>query len=130
MKHLIMGTAGHVDHGKTALIKALTGFDCDTHPEEKKRGITINAGFSYLVLSEQSKTGIVDVPGHKDFIHNMIGGACGIDFVLLVIAGDSGIMPQTIEHLQIIETLGVQKGIIAITKRSLKQTGQEKGRWI
>ena len=119
MKHLIMGTAGHVDHGKTALIKALTGIDCDTHKEEKKRGITINLGFAYLNLPNGESIGIIDVPGHKDFIITMVGGACGIDFVMLVIAADSGIMPQTIEHINIINTLGVKKGIIALTKADL-----------
>ncbi|HNW97479.1 MAG TPA: selenocysteine-specific translation elongation factor [Bacteroidales bacterium] len=119
MKHLIMGTAGHVDHGKTSLIKALTNIDCDTHKEEKRRGITINLGFSYLNLPKGESIGIIDVPGHKDFINTMVGGACGIDFVLLVIAADSGIMPQTIEHLNIINALGIKKGIVALTKIDL-----------
>jgi selenocysteine-specific elongation factor len=119
MKHLIMGTAGHVDHGKTSLVKALTDIDCDTHKEEKRRGITINLGFSYLNLSSGESIGVIDVPGHKDFITTMVGGACGIDFVLLVIAADSGIMPQTIEHLNIISSLGIKKGIVALTKIDL-----------
>ena len=119
MKHIIMGTAGHIDHGKTSLIKALTNIDCDTHKEEKKRGITINLGFSYLNLPNGESIGIIDVPGHKDFINTMVGGACGIDFVLLVIAADSGIMPQTIEHINIINALGINKGIIALTKIDL-----------
>ena len=119
MKHLIMGTAGHVDHGKTALIKALTGIDCDTHKQEKERGITINLGFSHLDLPSGTSIGIIDVPGHKNLIKTMVAGAFGIDFVLLVIAADSGIMPQTIEHLNIIEMLGVKKGIIALTKIDL-----------
>ena len=119
MKHLIMGTAGHVDHGKTALIKALTGIDCDTHKQEKERGITINLGFSHLNLRSGISIGIIDVPGHKNLIKTMVAGAFGIDFVLLVIAADSGIMPQTIEHLNIIEMLGVKKGIIALTKIDL-----------
>ncbi len=114
-----MGTAGHVDHGKTSLIKALTNIDCDTHKEEKRRGITINLGFSYLNLPKGESIGIIDVPGHKDFINTMVGGACGIDFVLLVIAADSGIMPQTIEHLNIINALGIKKGIVALTKIDL-----------
>ena len=114
-----MGTAGHVDHGKTSLIKALTNIDCDTHKEEKRRGITINLGFSYLNLPNGESIGIIDVPGHKDFINTMVGGACGIDFVLLVIAADSGIMPQTIEHLNIINALGIKKGIVALTKIDL-----------
>lgn len=119
MKHLVMGTAGHVDHGKTALVKALTGFDCDTHKEEKKRGITIHCGFTHLVLDSGNKIGVVDVPGHSDFVHTMVGGASGIDFVLLVIAADSGVMPQTREHLQIMSILGIQKGLVAISKIDL-----------
>ncbi len=119
MKHLIMGTAGHVDHGKTSLIKTLTDIDCDTHKEEKLRGITINLGFSNLSLPGGNSIGIIDVPGHKDFINTMVGGACGIDFVLLVIAADSGIMPQTIEHVNIISALGIKKGIVALTKVDL-----------
>ncbi|MEZ5082959.1 MAG: selenocysteine-specific translation elongation factor [Bacteroidales bacterium] len=116
MKHLILGTAGHVDHGKTALIKALTDIDCDTHKEEKERGITINLGFSHLDLPSGESFGIVDVPGHKDFIKTMVAGAFGIDLVLLVVAADSGIMPQTREHLQIIEMLGIEHGIVVLTK--------------
>jgi len=119
MKHLIMGTAGHVDHGKTALIKALTNIDCDTHKEEKERGITINLGFSHIDLPSGNSLGIIDVPGHKDFINTMVGGASGIDFVLLVIAADSGIMPQTEEHLNIIKTLNIKHAIIALTKIDL-----------
>jgi selenocysteine-specific elongation factor len=119
MKHLIMGTAGHVDHGKTALIKALTNIDCDTHKEEKKRGITINLGFAHLDLPTGDSVGIVDVPGHKDFVHTMVGGASGIDFVLMVIAADSGVMPQTREHLQIMKVLGLKHGLIALTKIDL-----------
>jgi selenocysteine-specific elongation factor len=119
MKHLILGTAGHVDHGKTALVKALTGIDCDTHKEEKDRGITINLGFSYLDLPGGDSIGIVDVPGHKDFIKTMVAGAHGIDIVMLVIAADSGIMPQTREHMRIVEMLGVRKGIVALTKTDL-----------
>lgn len=114
-----MGTAGHVDHGKTALIKALTNVDCDTHDEEKRRGITINLGFTYLDLPSGASIGIIDVPGHKDFIHTMVGGVSGIDFVLLVIAADSGIMPQTLEHFNILEVLGIKKGIIVLTKIDL-----------
>jgi selenocysteine-specific elongation factor len=114
-----MGTAGHIDHGKTSLIKALTNIDCDTHKEEKRRGITINLGFSYLNLPNGESIGIIDVPGHKDFINTMVSGACGIDFVLLVIAADSGIMPQTIEHINIITALGIKRGIVALTKIDL-----------
>jgi len=119
MKHLIIGTAGHVDHGKTALIKALTNFDCDTHKEEKERGITINLGFTHLDLPSGDSVGIVDVPGHKDFIKTMVAGAFGIDIVLLVVAADSGIMPQTKEHIQIIEMLGVKHGIVVLNKADL-----------
>jgi len=119
MKHLIMGTAGHVDHGKTALIKALTGIECDTHKEEKARGITIHLGFACLPMPDGGKIGIIDVPGHRDFIHTMVSGASGIDFVLLVIAADSGVMPQTREHLQIMEILGIKRGIVALTKSDL-----------
>jgi selenocysteine-specific elongation factor len=119
MKHLIMGTAGHVDHGKTALIRALTGNDCDTHLQEKQRGITINLGFTNIRLSSGNSVGIVDVPGHADFINTMVSGACGIDFVLLVIAADEGIMPQTREHLQIMELLGIKRGIIVLNKSDL-----------
>ena len=118
-RHLIMGTAGHVDHGKTALVKALTGFDCDTHREEKQRGITINLGFAHLNLPAGDSLSIVDVPGHKDFIRTMVAGASGIDFGLMVIAADSGIMPQTREHLQIMQILGVRSGLIAITKTDI-----------
>jgi selenocysteine-specific elongation factor len=119
MRHLIIGTAGHVDHGKTALVKALTNIDCDTHREEKERGITINLGFSHLDLPTGEAIGIVDVPGHKDFIRTMVAGAYGIDIALVVVAADSGIMPQTQEHLRILEMLGVEKGIVALTKSDL-----------
>ena len=119
MKHFIIGTAGHVDHGKTALIKALTQIDCDTHKQEKDRGITINLGFAHIDLPNGLSCGIVDMPGHKDFIDTMVSGACGIDLVLLIVAADSGIMPQTIEHLNILTALGVNKGIVVITKTDL-----------
>lgn len=108
-----------MDHGKTALIKALTDIDCDTHKEEKERGITINLGFSHLNLPSGESFGIVDVPGHKDFIKTMVAGAFGIDIVLLVVAADSGVMPQTAEHLKIIEMLGVQNGIVVLNKIDL-----------
>ncbi len=119
MKHLIIGTAGHVDHGKTSLIKALTQIDCDTHKAEKERGITINLGFSHIELPDGISAGIIDVPGHKDFIDTMVSGACSFDMVMMVIAADSGIMPQTIEHLNIINMLGVEKGVVVITKTDL-----------
>jgi len=119
MKHVIMGTAGHVDHGKTALVRALTGIECDTHPAEKQRGITINLGFAFLPLPGGDTVGIVDVPGHRDFVHTMVSGACAVDFALLVVAADEGIMPQTREHLQILQVLGIKKGIVAMTKCDL-----------
>lgn len=119
MKHLILGTAGHIDHGKTALVRAMTGIECDTHPEERKRGITINLGFAHLELPTGDSIGVVDVPGHKDFVHTMVAGASGIDIAMLVIAADEGIMPQTREHLQVMEVLGVQQGLIALTKTDL-----------
>ena len=119
MKHLIMGTAGHVDHGKTALVKALTGIECDTHQEEKKRGMTINLGFAHMDLPSGDSVGIVDVPGHRDFVHTMVGGASGIDFALLVIAADDGVMPQTREHLQIMDVLELRAGLVAVTKTDI-----------
>ncbi len=119
MKHLIIGTAGHVDHGKTALIRALTGIECDTHKEEKERGITINLGFAHLELSDSVSCGIVDVPGHKDFIRTMVAGVHGIDLALLVIAADSGIMPQTREHFNIISMLGIKHLLVVINKCDL-----------
>ena len=114
-----MGTAGHVDHGKTALVKALTGIDCDTHKAEKARGITINLGFAHLDLPNGDSIGIVDVPGHRDFVHTMVGGASGVDVALLVVAADAGVMPQTREHLQIMDVLGIRSGLVALTKIDL-----------
>lgn len=122
MEHLILGTAGHVDHGKTALVKALTGIDCDTHKEEKLRGITINLGFAHLSLPDGSIVSIIDVPGHRDFVNTMVAGASGIDIVLLIVAGDNGVMPQTREHFEIMKLLGVQKGIIVITRIDLAES--------
>lgn len=116
MKRVIIGTAGHIDHGKTTLIRALTGRDTDRLPEEKQRGITIDLGFSYFELPDGTKAGIIDVPGHEKFIKNMLAGAAGMDMVLMVIAADEGIMPQTKEHLHILELLGVKHGIVVITK--------------
>ncbi len=112
---IVMGTAGHIDHGKTTLVRALTGIDCDRLAEEKKRGITIELGFAYLDLGN-TRIGIVDVPGHEKFVKNMVSGAVGIDFVLLVIAADEGVMPQTKEHVEICSLLGISKGIVALTK--------------
>jgi selenocysteine-specific elongation factor len=114
-----MGTAGHIDHGKTAVIKMLTDHDCDTLKEEKIRGITINLGFTHMNLSENISLGIVDVPGHSDFINTMVAGANGIDFVLMIIAADEGLMPQTHEHLQIMQMLEIKSGIIVLTKTDL-----------
>jgi selenocysteine-specific elongation factor len=119
MKHVVLGTAGHVDHGKTALIKALTGVDTDRLKEEKERGITIELGFASLALPSGQTLGIVDVPGHEKFIKNMVSGAAGIDLVMMVIAADEGIMPQTKEHLYICSLLGISKGIVALTKIDL-----------
>lgn len=118
-KNIIIGTAGHVDHGKTQLVKALTGIDTDRLQEEKKRGITIDLGFAYLDLPSGEKAGIVDVPGHERFIKNMLAGAGGIDLALLVVAADDGVMPQTREHLGILSLLGIQNGAIVITKADL-----------
>jgi selenocysteine-specific elongation factor len=116
---VIMGTAGHIDHGKTSLIKALTGINCDRLAEEQKRGITIELGFAYLDLTPQIRLGIIDVPGHERFVKNMVAGAAGIDFVLLVIAADEGIMPQTREHLEICSLLGIRAGLVALTKTDM-----------
>ena len=116
---MIVGTAGHIDHGKTALVKALTGVDADRLAEEKKRGITIDLGYAYAPLPDGSVLGFVDVPGHERFVHNMLAGATGIDVVLLVIAANEGIMPQTVEHLQIVDLLGIEHGVVALTKADL-----------
>lgn len=119
MQHIIIGTAGHIDHGKTTLVKALTGRETDTLREEKERGISINLGFTYFDLPSGRRAGIVDVPGHEKFIKNMLAGVGGIDIVLLVVAGDEGIMPQTREHLNILELLDIKNGIVVITKKDL-----------
>ena len=116
---VIMGTAGHIDHGKTTLIKALTGIDCDRLAEEKKRGITIELGFAFMDLPGGARLGVIDVPGHERFVKNMVAGAAGIDFVMLVIAADEGVMPQTREHLDICTLLGVETGVVALTKTDM-----------
>ncbi len=120
---VIMGTAGHIDHGKTTLVKALTGIDCDRLAEEKKRGITIELGFAFMDLpatkTGPARLGVVDVPGHERFVKNMVAGAAGIDFVLLVIAADEGVMPQTREHLEICSLLGIGAGVVALTKTDM-----------
>src|SRR5438128_2508211 len=117
-RDLILGTAGHLDRGKTSLVNARTGIDCDRLPEEKARGITIDIGFATLDLGA-FRLGIVDVPGHERFIKNMLAGATGIDLAVLVVAADDSIMPQTREHLEILKLLGLRHGVIALTKSDL-----------
>src|ERR1700731_2376070 len=117
-RDLILGTAGHIDHGKTSLVKALTGIDCDRLPEEKARGITIDIGFATLDLGDY-RLGIVDVPGHERFVKNMLAGATGIDLAVLVVAADDSVMPQTREHLEILRLLGLRHGVISLTKADL-----------
>ena len=119
MKNVIIGTAGHVDHGKTQLIKALSGIDTDRLSEEKKRGITIELGFAHIDNDAGYNIGVIDVPGHEKFIKNMLAGISGVDFVLFVVAADEGIMPQTKEHFEILQALGIDDGIIAITKKDM-----------
>ncbi|UFS72209.1 selenocysteine-specific translation elongation factor [Geomonas sp. RF6] len=119
MKHLILGTAGHIDHGKTSLVKALTGIDTDRLKEEKARGITIELGFAHLDLPGGIRFGIVDVPGHERFVRTMVAGVGGMDLVMLVIAADEGVMPQTREHLEICQLLGVQRGLVVLTKKDM-----------
>ena len=116
---MIVGTAGHIDHGKTALVRALTGIDTDRLPEEKRRGITIDLGFAPLDLPNVGVAGVVDVPGHEAFVRTMLAGATGIDLALLVIAADEGVMPQTREHLAILGLLGIRGGVVALTKSDL-----------
>jgi len=116
MKHVIIGTAGHVDHGKTALVKALTGIDTDRLEEEKRRGVTIEPGFAYLDFDDGSRAGIIDVPGHERFIRNMLAGSGGVDLAMLIVAADEGVMPQTREHLGILSQLGIKDGVVVITK--------------
>jgi selenocysteine-specific elongation factor len=120
-RHVVIGTAGHVDHGKTALVKALTGTDTDRWAEEKRRGITIDIGFAVLELGDDLTASVVDVPGHEDFVRNMVAGAAGIDIALLVVAADEGVMPQTIEHMAILDFLGVKTGVAMITKSDLAE---------
>src|SRR5256884_8634303 len=123
MHSIIVGTAGHIDHGKSALVKALTGTDPDRLPEEKKRHITIDLGFAALNVTapngDKIHAGVVDVPGHEDFVRNMIAGVGSIDLALFVVAADDGWMPQSEEHLQILNYLGVQRAVIALTKSDL-----------
>src|SRR2546423_4895161 len=119
MKNIIVGTAGHIDHGKTALVKALTVIDADRVEEEKRRGIPIDIGFAHLQLTPQLRLGFVDVPGHERFVKNMLAGVGGIDLVLFVIAADEGIKPQTREHFDICRLLAVKRGITVLTKSDL-----------
>lgn len=119
MKHVIIGTAGHIDHGKTTLIRAITGRNTDRLKEEQERGISIELGFTYFDLPSNQRAGIIDVPGHEKFIKNMLAGVMGIDIVLLVVAADEGIMPQTLEHLHILDLLGIKKGFVVLTKTDL-----------
>src|SRR5512136_2822499 len=124
-KNLMLGTAGHVDHGKTALVKMLTGCDTDTLAEEKERGLTIDLGFAPCRLAGDRVVGVVDVPGHVDFIRNMVAGAHGIDVVILVVAADDGIMPQTHEHLHILTLMGLKHGLVALTKIDLVDSARQ-----
>jgi len=119
MPSLVLGTAGHIDHGKSTLVHALTGTDPDRLSEEKRRGITIELGFAQLALPSGRTMGVVDVPGHERFVRQMVAGATGIDIVLLVVAADDGVMPQTREHLAIIDLLGISRGVVAVTKADL-----------
>ena len=121
---MIVGTAGHIDHGKTALVKALTGVDADRLKEEKARGITIDLGYAYSDLGDGRQLGFVDVPGHERFVHNMLAGATGIDAALLVVSAAEGVKPQTVEHLQIVDLLGLDRGIVALTKADLADDDQ------
>jgi selenocysteine-specific elongation factor len=119
MKQVVMGTAGHIDHGKTQLVKTLTGIDTDRLKEEKERGITIDLGFAHLMYEDGTEVGVIDVPGHERFVRNMLAGVGGIDLVMLVIAADEGVMPQTREHLAICQLLRVKEGLVALTKADL-----------
>lgn len=119
MRDIVVGMAGHIDHGKTTVVKYLTGVDTDTLPEEKSRGMTINLGFTQIKFDDGSRVGLIDVPGHEKFIKNMSAGVSGVDYLLMVIACDDGIMPQTEEHFQILKLFGVKKGTILLTKRDL-----------
>jgi len=113
---MIVGTAGHIDHGKTSLVRRLTGRNTDRLPAEIKRGISIELGYAYVPLESGEVLGFVDVPGHEKFVHTMVSGATGIDLGLLVVAADDGVMPQTEEHFDILQLLGVSRGVVALTK--------------
>src|SRR5690349_7673994 len=121
---MIIGSAGHIDHGKTSLVQKLTGVDTDRLKEEKARGTSIDLGFAYVDGPGGATLGFVDVPGHERFIHNMLAGATGIDFVLLVVAADDGVMPQTREHLAIVDLLGISEGVVALTKSDIADNAQ------
>src|SRR6266508_5073069 len=116
MKYIILGTAGHIDHGKSALVRALTGTDPDRLKEEKERGITIDLGFAHMELQDGRVASFIDVPGHERFVRNMLAGAHGIDAVILVIAADESVMPQTREHFHICRLLGIPRGLVALSK--------------
>ena len=115
----VVGTAGHVDHGKSTLIEALTGINPDRLPQEQERGMTIDLGFAWLTLPSGQEVSIIDVPGHERFVRNMLAGVGGIDMALLVVAADEGVMPQTREHLAILDLLNVRRGLVALTKADL-----------
>ena len=119
MRHVIVGTSGHIDHGKSALVLALTGTDPDRWQEEKRRGITIDLGFAHLDLGEDLRIGFIDVPGHERFVKNMLAGVGGIDLLMLIVAADESIKPQTREHFDICKLLGIQRGLVVITKSDL-----------
>ena len=116
---MIVGLAGHIDHGKTALVRALTGVEGDRLKEEKARGITIELGFAYMSIAEGPPIGFIDGPGHERFVHTMLAGAAGIDYAILTIAADDGVKPQTLEHLAILDLLGVDRGVVVLTKADL-----------
>ena len=124
---MIIGTAGHIDHGKSALVRSLTGTDPDRWEEEKARGITLDLGYAYATCDDGTRLGFVDVPGHERLVHNMLAGATGMDFVLLVIAADDGPMPQTREHLEIIDLLGLGRGAVALPKCDLADAERQAG---
>ncbi len=121
---LVIGTAGHIDHGKTSLVRALTGIDTDRLPDEKRRGISIDLGFAHLTLSNGQRISFIDVPGHERFIKNMLAGVGGIQAVLLVVAADESVKPQTREHFDICRLLGIKQGIIVLTKTDLASSEQ------
>ena len=123
-REFVVGTSGHIDHGKTALVKALTGVDADRFEEEKQRGITIDLGFAPYEDESGTRLGFVDVPGHEKFVHNMLAGVAGFDAVLLVIAADEGVMPQTREHLNICNLLQIPNGLIALTRIDLVEDAE------